>query len=1104
MSSRTHSLSRHNSIAQRGGGRKLLALVVAIAVAVPMNLANVSASAISAAGTPDASFNSKFAVGYMDEVTATLRDGNSFYAAGPGLFRKYNSLGVEDRSFGDNVGNFQNGNRVTSLALTSDRSIVVAGNFPGKLKKFSSTGVEDTGFRDAMVDKFTNTVTAVAVDSTDAIIVLSSFAPYGQLENNSVRKFTVTGGVYSEDTVFTSNVAGPPNSNEASHIRYRDLIEVVTIDPSDNAILFAGLDRRPGGDDEGTKVWKFNSDGTPALDFNPAAFGCSTDPEVPGSEDRFIKSCMGTGLSINSLLVLSNTWVLVGAAQGLARFNIDTGEVDTSFVDGAGVTGTQYWYSPIACGRGTILTLNTASQIIVGGGNCLSVLSTAGVLDQNFDGNFSPPQFYTFSGVVLADNSIILAGQDRPYLVKYSSSGILDTAFSQALIPVMPEFPAALATLSDGSLIAVGAFSHGGVKKFDSSGNEIAQFAAALASFNLGDSGPTSVAVLDDDSIVIGLEYQYGGLFKVDANGNPDTAFNRAMLGVAAFDEGGVLSVAIDLLDPAQQPGGSILVGGNFEGRLKKFSRTGQEDTAFSVAAARSLDTATTKSVLDIAVDDQNSPIVVSTRSTDGRGLHRFSRAGVEVVSYANNADDGFGMIGERARKAEGIGTLPGGVIVAFGSLPNARVQAFDQDGNEISSFATNIRRALPTQNTGVTALATLRDGTFLVCSNQDGARFLKRFTSAGIEIAEFTANVRDSISGGNGERIAIGPTGAITLGGEFRSPGFHLARFLGDSPGTTSPSSSSGGDSGSSSGGSGSGSSGSSGSTLPVTVRDPLAAVQIPPVTPGSSPSLPASGLAPGASVLLVGGAPSNVTIGPDTSSAQGNQSGAAIRPSGLVIEGSDFTMRLTGLDAVGSSLGLTSDAALILQPDNTSSVSGTGFRPGTDVQVYIFSTPRLLGTVSTDANGNFAGSVPIPRDLEFGRHTLQVNGYTTDGQVRSLSLGVVLQAPKLTSGQKVAKATVFFGPSSARLTSKARATLQTLARTVGSKARGGLVIGYVQRDQNLANDTALSTQRAKVIASHLRALGIKADLTTKGNGALSSKDKSRKATVSITYTGG
>jgi outer membrane protein OmpA-like peptidoglycan-associated protein len=211
---------------------------------------------------------------------------------------------------------------------------------------------------------------------------------------------------------------------------------------------------------------------------------------------------------------------------------------------------------------------------------------------------------------------------------------------------------------------------------------------------------------------------------------------------------------------------------------------------------------------------------------------------------------------------------------------------------------------------------------------------------------------------------------------------------------------------------------------------------------------------------------------------------------------------MRLAGLDAVGDPLGVTSDAALILQPDNTSAVSGTGFRPGTNVQVYIYSTPRLLGTVSTDANGNFAGTVPIPTDLELGRHTLQVNGFTADGQVRSLSMGVVLQAPQVTARQKVAKATVFFGPSSAQLTSKAKATLQSLARTVGSNARGGLVVGYVQRDKNLANNAALSTKRAKAIASHLRALGVKASLATRGDGALTSKDKSRKATVSITYT--
>jgi hypothetical protein len=209
---------------------------------------------------------------------------------------------------------------------------------------------------------------------------------------------------------------------------------------------------------------------------------------------------------------------------------------------------------------------------------------------------------------VLADNSIVLAGQDRPYLVKYSSNGVLDTAFSQALIPVMPGTPTALATLSDGSLIAVGDFSSGGIKKFDSSGNEIPSFATGLASFYLGDGYPTSIAVLDDDSIIIGLEYQAGGLFKIDANGNPDTAFNAALSSVAALSDGSVFSVAIDRLDPDHQPGGSILVGGSFPGKLKKFSLTGQEDTAFASAVAQSPDADTTEFVQYIAVDTQSSP----------------------------------------------------------------------------------------------------------------------------------------------------------------------------------------------------------------------------------------------------------------------------------------------------------------------------------------------------------------------------------------------------------------------------------------------------------------------------------------------------------------
>ncbi len=210
---------------------------------------------------------------------------------------------------------------------------------------------------------------------------------------------------------------------------------------------------------------------------------------------------------------------------------------------------------------------------------------------------------------------------------------------------------------------------------------------------------------------------------------------------------------------------------------------------------------------------------------------------------------------------------------------------------------------------------------------------------------------------------------------------------------------------------------------------------------------------------------------------------------------------MRFAGLDRVGGPLGVSAQAALVLQPDNSLSVEGSGVAPNSDVPVYLFSTPRLLGTVRSDSSGYFKGLVSVPKDVELGQHTLQVNAVGSDGAVRSLSLGVVLQAPKVTA-QKVAKATVMFSSYSAGLSAKAKTTLLALAKKVGAKTSAGMVLGYAQRGGNYASNQKLSLQRAQVVAKFLIRQGVKATLVTRGNGVLDLKDTARKAVVTLSYT--
>jgi len=272
---------------------------------------------------------------------------------------------------------------------------------------------------------------------------------------------------------------------------------------------------------------------------------------------------------------------------------------------------------------------------------------------------------------------------------------------------------------------------------------------------------------------------------------------------------------------------------------------------------------------------------------------------------------------------------------------------------------------------------------------------------------------------------------------------------------------------------------------TTPVVVIPTVAAIP-----PGTNSSIPDTGLTPGSSVLLVNGVSTPLTIKPDQ----------PVKPKSLIATGDGFTMELEGLRSTGDPLGLTSDAALRLERNSNAHVKGSGFAANTDVQVHLFSTNRFLGTVRTDANGAFDGNVPVPNDVEYGRHTLQVDALSADNKVRSLSLGVVLEEPA--KPVRTAKATVTFAPLSTTLSSSAKAVLMSLAKKTNATATGGVVIGYVQKDRNSANNTALSTKRAQVIAAFLKANGVKAALSTRGNGVLSAKDIGRSAIATVTYT--
>ena len=82
---------------------------------------------------------------------------------------------------------------------------------------------------------------------------------------------------------------------------------------------------------------------------------------------------------------------------------------------------------------------------------------------------------------------------------------------------------------------------------------------------------------------------------------------------------------------------------------------------------------------------------------------------------------------------------------------------------------------------------------------------------------------------------------------------------------------------------------------------------------------------------------------------------------------------------------------ALIELVEDDVAEVSGDGFLGGTRADVWLFSTPTLLGSVTINADGTFSGEVPV-EGIDTGEHTLQLQGVGRDGYVRAANLGVVV----------------------------------------------------------------------------------------------------------------
>jgi len=87
-----------------------------------------------------------------------------------------------------------------------------------------------------------------------------------------------------------------------------------------------------------------------------------------------------------------------------------------------------------------------------------------------------------------------------------------------------------------------------------------------------------------------------------------------------------------------------------------------------------------------------------------------------------------------------------------------------------------------------------------------------------------------------------------------------------------------------------------------------------------------------------------------------------------------------------------LSVQGRLVLTSGNFVKVRGKGFDRAGFAEVWLFSTPRLLGRVPKDDSGNFVGRVRIPEDIEQGEHTVELRAVTKRAKVVTVSVPAIV----------------------------------------------------------------------------------------------------------------
>lgn len=241
-----------------------------------------------------------------------------------------------------------------------------------------------------------------------------------------------------------------------------------------------------------------------------------------------------------------------------------------------------------------------------------------------------------------------------------------------------------------------------------------------------------------------------------------------------------------------------------------------------------------------------------------------------------------------------------------------------------------------------------------------------------------------------------------------------------------------------------------------------------VPPPDPGDpggplpralDPILEAAQTPPGDVLVSVGGEEVSVRVVPHADRR------------GIEISSDNWAVDVVSVAPDGEPVALEPDGTLAVTTGGVIDVTGRGFESIAQVRTYLLSGPVTLGSLMTDSVGSFEGSLPVSVTMAPGADALQINGFTPNREVRSITLGVNVGQPAV---GKVLRTKLTFAKDSARLTKISHRKLRSLMKMVSTVDHVYTTITGKYFPPRGVHGRVLAQARCAQVRSYLKEMGL------------------------------